>query len=68
MAQVCPVAAFLHLVPSVRFARVFGGVFNKATLCPYAVRKTQGLAGALPLDPGGREKHGSQSYHPNPRE
>jgi hypothetical protein len=51
MAQVCPGAVFLHLVPSVRFDRVFGVLCNKATLCPYAARKTQGLARALPLDP-----------------
>ena len=55
MAQVCPGAVFLHLVPSVRFARVFGVLCNKATLCPYAARKTQGLARALPLDPWWKE-------------
>jgi hypothetical protein len=55
MAQVCLAAVFLHLVASRRFAYGIGGVLNKATLRGYAARKPQGLARALPLDPGGRK-------------
>src|ERR687895_221511 len=51
MAQVCPGAVFLDFARAVRFDRVLGVLWNKATLCPYAARKTQGLARALPLDP-----------------